>query len=105
MVALEVLRTGGAAVTTTVSAASPTVNTGLNPRTPRALTTRLSCLRVRNPLAWTLREYVPGGRGAMVYRPEDEEVRWVELPVAMLVAATVALGMAAPVLSVTVPVI
>src|ERR1700709_742440 len=102
MVALVVLRTGGAAVTTTVSAASPTVSTGLKPRTPRALTTRLSCLRLRNPFAWTLRGEVPGGMGAMVYRPEDEDVRWVELPVPMLVAMTVALGMAAPVESVTV---
>ena len=40
----------------------------------------------------------------MLNRPEDDDVRWLETFVAVLVATTVALGMAAPVLSVTVPV-
>src|SRR5438270_6866884 len=55
-VALVVSRTGGAALTSTVSVVSPRDNTGLKPRTPRALTARLSCLRLRKPGAVTLTE-------------------------------------------------
>ena len=40
----------------------------------------------------------------MLKRPEEDEVRWVVTLVAVLVATTVALGIAAPVESVTVPV-
>jgi hypothetical protein len=40
----------------------------------------------------------------MLNRPEDDDVLWLETFVAVLVATTVALGIAAPVESVTVPV-
>jgi len=39
----------------------------------------------------------------MVYKPAEEDVRWVATFVATLVAVTVALGTTAPLLSVTVP--
>jgi hypothetical protein len=79
------------------------VSTGLKVRTPRALTARLSCFRVRNPLASTLTEYVPGGRGAMVNNPAEDEMRSVATFVAVFVATTFTPGTTAPVLSVTEP--
>ena len=102
-VAVDVSSTGGAEVTSTVSVASPTVNTGLKLNTERAFTARFTCFIVLNPLASTVKEYVPGGRGAMVNKPADDDVRTVAIFVATLVAITVAFGTVAPVLSVTVP--
>ena len=58
-----------------------------------------------NPFADTSKVYTPTGNGVMEYAPAPVVVRIVATPVAVLVAVTVALGIEAPVLSVTVPAI
>src|SRR6059058_4506792 len=96
-VALVVFSTGGAAVTTIVSVASPKLNTGLKPSALRASTLRLSWRSVLNPFADTSKVYTPTGNGVMEYAPAPVVVRIVATPVAVLVAVTVALGIEAPV--------
>jgi hypothetical protein len=58
---------------------------------------------VLKPDASIFSEYLPGGRGEMLKRPESVEVRTVVTFVPTFVAVIVALGTAAPVPSVTVP--
>ena len=104
-VAFEVLRTGGAAVTTTVSVAWPMVRTGLKVRTPRALTTRLLLLLERAEARGFDAESVGSGRDGRDGEQASRRTRCAarRTLVALLIAMTVALGIAAPVESVTVP--
>src|ERR1700690_2030422 len=65
-VGFSVSSTGGAVVTVTVSDASPTARTGLKTNCAKASRTRFSCVKVLNPLAVTVTEYIPTGNGEIV---------------------------------------
>ena len=63
---MDVSSTGGAAVTSTVSVASPIVSEGLKVRDSESIDNEVLLFSVLNPFASIRSEYVPGGSGAMV---------------------------------------
>src|SRR5262245_20186989 len=98
-----VLSSAATASTVTLSVVVPTSNFKISSTVVSASTTTWSCTNERNPDALTVTLYVPAASGAIAKIPDDVVWRRSSTPVAVFVAVTAALGITAPLGSVTVP--
>src|SRR5215510_3071244 len=90
--ASEVFSCGGADVTVIVSVVVPICSAIFTDTVLNASTITFSCTSGLNPVAETEMVYSPGGKGDNTYKPAPVVWRVVWIPVATLVAVTVALG-------------